>query len=230
MTRLAQHRDTHLTAEEIAEQTLRQFDEGPGVPSIRQLAAVLQVAPSAIYHHYPTRAAIFQAAVELVWAEANVEATELIPDPLNADPSEVLVIAGVVTRRAFLRHHRLTPYMAATPESSEFLTNTLSLMANVFERLGIAGADAGTAFHTYASFVLGSILFASARRTANEQLASPDAPLERVRAARASGGGLPASDATRAAIDDVTDVSSVDPERDEELFTLGLRRLIASFT
>lgn len=227
MTRLAQNRDTHLTAAEIASQALVQFDAGPSVPSIRQLAAALQVAPSAIYHHYPTRAAIFQAAVELVWEEANTEAYELIPDPLTMDPAEVLVVAGVVTRRAFFRHHRVAPFMAATPESNEFMTNTLALMGNLFERLGVAGEDAGAAFHTYATFILGSVLFAAARRTANEQLEPAEVGFHSL---RDLADAPPASEATRASLDEVMDMSRADPVRDEELFTLGLRRLIASFT
>ena len=66
MTRLAAGRTTHLEPEEIARETLRLFDEGSD-PSIRQLATALNVTPSAIYHHFDSRAEIVQAAVEMVW-------------------------------------------------------------------------------------------------------------------------------------------------------------------
>ena len=51
----------------------------------------------------------------------------------------------------------------------------------------------------------------------------PPAPFE-------SGPAPGADGRTRASIDEVIDVSVSDPERDEELFVLGLRRLVASLT
>jgi len=62
MARIAKGRDRVLTREEIAAETLRQFDESTEAPSIRALASALGVAPSAIYHHYESQAAIVQAA------------------------------------------------------------------------------------------------------------------------------------------------------------------------
>jgi AcrR family transcriptional regulator len=197
MTRLAKRRDTHLTREEIAAAALAEFDRG-AEPSIRSLAAALRVTPSAIYHHFDSRAAIVEGAVELVWSEVGTEGSELVPDPLEEDPAEVLVGAAIATRRAWTRHNRLAPYMAATPASSDFLTGALAVFANAFERLGLEREQAGAAFYTYASYMIGSVLLAS--------------------------------ESTRRSLDQVMEVSAVDPERDEELFERGLRKLIASFT
>jgi AcrR family transcriptional regulator len=233
MTRLAAARDTYLTPAEIAAEALRQFDEHPREPSIRSLAAALHVAPTAIYHHFPSQAAIYQAAVELVWAEVVPGMLELVPKPLSADPAKVLVAGGVATRRAWLRHYRLAPYMAATPEANEFTTNTLGLMANLFERLGLKGEEAAACFHSYASFMIGAVLFAASRQTANEQLqakAEDDGANARFRAEHSAGASRKSGKRTRISIDAVMDLSVVAPDHDEQLFEEGLRRLVQSFT
>jgi AcrR family transcriptional regulator len=149
---------------------LREFDESADAPSIRALASALGVAPSAIYHHYESQAAIVQAATELVWEEATRDFLAVVPDPYNADPVEVLVTAGIATRRAFGRHYRIAPFLAASPETTEFMAELLGMLAGVFERLGLRDADARVAFHTYTSFTIGSVLFAATRRVANEKL------------------------------------------------------------
>ena len=231
MTRLAAKRDTHLTPAEIAAEALRQFDAGGDEPSIRSLASALKVAPSAIYHHYAARSDIVHAAVGLVWGQAESELLELVPMPFDADPGEVLVATGVATRRAWLEHYRLAPYMAATPESNEFVTNALGLLANVLERMGLEGDRAAAALHTYSSFMIGAVLFAAARRAANEQLeATPGHRRSRKRYVIRPGGGAAqrSTEPTRMSIDNVMDVSVADPERDEKLFAAGLERLVAS--
>jgi AcrR family transcriptional regulator len=230
MTRLAANRDTHLTPAEIAVEALRQFDAGGAEPSIRSLASALDVAPSAIYHHYGARSDIVRAAVALVWDQASAELLELVPAPFDAEPAEVLVATGLATRRAWVAHYRLAPYMAATPESNEFVTNALGLIAQVLERMGLEGERAAAALHTYSSFMIGAVLFAAARCAVNEQLeaeSSNDHPSERF----VSGRG-PAtrhsSESTRGSIDEIMQISVTDPARDEELFTQGLRRLVDS--
>ena len=231
MTRMARGRDTHLDPAEIAAETLRQFDAGAGDPSIRQLARSLGVAPSAIYHHFASRADIIAAALDLVWQEIAVELVQAIPDPYSEDPVEVLVVSGLATRRAFVRHYRIAQFMAATPQADDVRANTLALTANVLERMGIAGDDAAVPFHAYASFTLGASLFAATRRMANEELARDDeAPaVERFRSLPHPALATRSQERTRAALDEMMDLSSVDPDRDERLFELGLRRLIATF-
>jgi AcrR family transcriptional regulator len=237
VTRLARNRDTHLTREEIAAEALRCFDESASTPSIRQLAVVLRVTPSAIYHHFPSRAAIIQAAVDLVWEEAGAWFLEQVPDPFTADPVEVLVTAGVATREVFGSHYQVAPFIAATPEINGPLAAILALMTNVFERMGLDDDEAAESFHAYASFTLGAVLFAATRRITNEELiadGSARLPAERYRADPVEPiDGHPATGAPRAvmrqALDEIIDLSVVDPDRDGKLFAEGLRRLIASF-
>ena len=170
MARIAKGRDRVLTREEIAAETLRQFDTGAEAPSIRALAAALGVAPSAIYHHYESQAAIVQAATDLVWGEVAHDFLAAIPDPSAADPVELLVTAGVVTRRTFGRHYRIAPFLAAGPEPNDFMTDVLGLLEGVFERLGPTNEQAAVSFYSYSSFVIGTVLFSAQRRIANEQV------------------------------------------------------------
>jgi AcrR family transcriptional regulator len=228
MTRLADKRNTHLTPAEVAAETLRQFDEQATEPSIRSLASVLRVAPSAIYHHFPSRAAVFQAAVELVWMEAAAELLELEPRPLEADPEKVLVDSAIATRRAWLRHYRLAPYMAATPESNQTIADSVGLMANVFERLGLRADRAAAAFHSYASFMLGAVLLAAARRRANEELDTRRDGNRRFHAEPTGDLARGSSEGTLLSMDDVMELSITDPVRDEGLFAEGIRRLVNS--
>lgn len=220
MARIAKGRDRVLTREEIAAETLRQFDTGKDAPSIRALAAALGVAPSAIYYHYESQSTIVQAATELVWGEVAHDFLAAIPDPLDADPVEVLVTAGLVTRRTFGRHYRIAPFLAASPEPNDFVTEVLGMLGVVFERLGLEGEEAAVSFYAYASFVIGTVLFAATRRIANEQLGIGG---KEDRARRRPGAGA------RLALDDAIDLPSRDPALDEELFAAGMRRLVQSF-
>lgn len=231
MTRLAENRDTHLSPAEVAAETLRQFDQQMTEPSIRSLASALRVAPSAIYHHFASVAAIYQGAVELVWREASSNFLELEPNPLEADPEDVLVAVGIATRRAWLGHYRLAPYMAATPEATETISNSLGLMAILFERLGLQGDRAAAAFHTYASFMIGEVLFAADRLRANEQLEAQRSRGDRAgefHAAPAAEYTERTHESTRRAIDEVMGLSITDPARDEQLVAEGIRRLVKS--
>ena len=231
MARLPLQRDTNLTQAEVAREARRQFDEQAAEPSIRGIASALRVAPSAIYHHFPSRAAVFQGAVELVWVEATAELLELVPRPMATEPEEVLVASGIATRRAWLRHYRLAPYMAATPEAHRVIADAVGLMANLFERLGLQEERAAAAFHTYASFMLGAVLFAAARLRANEDLESERGggnESARFHAEPTEDVAQGSSETTRLSIDHVMEISITDPALDEELFVKGIRRLVKS--
>lgn len=222
MTRLAQGRETHLTRAEIAAVALRRFDEGHEA-SIRELAAELGVAPSAIYHHFPSRTAIVDEALGLVWREAAEEGLRLIGDRFD-DPVELLLTAALATRRAFGRHHAIAPHLAATQAANERLAANLGLLAGAFEGLGLSGDEAAEAFHAYGSFAIGSTLVLAARLNFGAEAAAPEAAGE-----GEEGGGDPNA-ATRHSLEAMMDLSYADPERDEQLFLDGLRRLIVSFT
>lgn len=229
MTRLAAGRTTHLGPEEIAAETLRLFDEG-GNPSIRQLATALNVTPSAIYHHFSSRSEIVEAAVELVWAEVLGQTVEQIGNPFEADPMESLTTVGLFARRAFLRHHRITPYLSAIPRTDQLSAGGIALFANAFERLGVSGEEAGEAFHFYSSYCFGSALYGANRLNANQELGSEHPSHEVLEEFREQAGiHETSSPDTRAALDAILDLSEFDPERDEELFVTGLKQILEGF-
>jgi len=222
MARLPKGRQTNLTPEAVVDEALRQFDEGTGEPTIRSLAAGLGTGPSAIYHYFPSRAAIVQRAVERVWREAMANLLGLIPRPLEAEPREVLVACGLASRRAWLAHFRICPYLAASPGGDDFTRDALGAMAVLFERLDLEGDEAAAAFYAYGTFMLGSILFAATRLIANEQLGEggPTDTKHTPEMADLSG------EATRRSLDHVIGVSITDPTEDEDLFVNALRGLV----
>lgn len=229
MTRLAAGRTTHLEREEIASETLRLFDEGKD-PSIRQLASALNVTPSAIYHHFDSRAAIVQSAVDLVWSEILAETTAEIGNPFEADPFDALFKMGVYTRRAFLRHYTIAPYMTVVPSSPELVAGGAAIFANVFERLGVTGDEAGDAFHYFGTYCFGSALYAASRRKADLELNAPRLDHDQMEKVR-SEAGLSETSAveTRAGIDRVLELAETDPDRDESLFMKGLEQILNGF-
>ncbi len=158
--------------------------------------------------------------------EATGELLELIPEPFAADPGDVLVATGVATRPTWYRHAHLAPYMAASPEADDFTANALALMANRFERLGLEGEEAAACFHTYASFMIGSVLFAAARKVANEQL---DGDREDGRVYLAEADVPTARKSSKETHRSLDEVMGLDEQRDEDLFADGLRRLVESF-
>ncbi|HEY8582570.1 MAG TPA: TetR/AcrR family transcriptional regulator, partial [Capillimicrobium sp.] len=175
MTRLAHGRSTHLQPREIAETMLRLYDEQPAEPSMRQLAAALGVASSAVYHHFDSREAIVVAAVDLVWDDVGRELAALVGDPLVLEPREALVATGIATRRVFCRHFRIARYVAATPQGPRLRARLLGYLGRQIARLGLEGDDAAACFHAYSSYALGAALFAAVRLAAHEQLAAVDA-------------------------------------------------------
>jgi AcrR family transcriptional regulator len=228
MARMAAGRDTHLTRGEIAQEALRQFDEGPREPSIRSLAAALHVTPMAIYHHFPSQEAVYQAVVEAVWGQTFANLLELVPRPLHADPADVLVAVGLATRRTWLEHYRVARYLAATPQENDYTANSMGLFAKLFERLGLEGADAAAAFHAYATFMFGSVMFATSRLDANRRLRSgASSGDDRPEARRRSRRKTPP---TPVSIEQIVELSVVDPAHDDQLYEQGLRHLIASYT
>ena len=225
MTQLPEQRDTHLTPEEIVAEALSSFELG-SEPSVDGLASSLSVPPAEIYRHFSSTEAIIGAAIDAAWAEATTRLLELIPKPFEAEPEDVLVATGVATRRTWQRHAYLASYMAASPESNDFTGNALALMANLFERLGLDREEAAACFHTYASFMIGAVLFTATRKVADEQLAAPGSNLLRFRSRAGATTSRRSNREMRRAMDEVMDL---DDQHDEELFARGLRRLVDSF-
>ncbi len=50
------------------------------------------------------------------------------------------------------------------------MANVIALVASLLERIGLRGEQAAGAFHTYATFTFGTIIFAATRQIAHEEL------------------------------------------------------------
>ena len=234
MARLAAGRDHYLTAEEIATEALRMYDEGSSERdlSIRKLAARLEVSPAAIYYVFDGRDAIVEAAVGIVWDEAIAALLAAMAEPTH-DPDDLvgfLVTAALHARRAFLAHYRIAQHIAAAPvTNSEVMNGALAVYAAVFEQLGLAGERAGDAFFAYATYCFGSILFSAARRLADEGASAK--VRERIASLtlvdQVPDDAPPSSPDTLVAVDRAVRVTRTDAEEEERQFAVGLRALLA---
>jgi len=236
MTRLAKGRTTHLSAEEIATEMLRQFDESGGAPTIRGLAAALSCTPKAIYHYYATRAELEQAAVDLVWDKAIaavVEELSVRPE-LADDPVEVLIFAAVATRRAFASHWRISFHLGAPPEANDRMSGGLAILGSLFEQMGLEEEEIiSLAWYSYIMFTLGSILLAASRRATESETGKGASFSTAGKLVDEAGQLLPDAptvrDETVRAIDRTIETTRADPAVDEALFTASLRTLLRSF-
>ncbi len=230
MSRLGHGRTTPLSRDEIAAEVLRQFDSGDAEPSIRTLAAALGVTPRAIYHYFDSRAELVDAALSLVWEEAVADVVVAFAeiDDAVGDPVGFFVAAGVATRRAFGRHHRLARYLGLTSEPNERLAGAVAVLGTLFEAMGLDGDDAGQALHSYLTFVLGSIVLAANRATIRDRRDAPPAdPPFSTRGLRPDGAPE-VGDETVDSIDEVLR-SDADETVLEARFEEGLRRLVGAF-
>ena len=232
MTRLADGRTTHLTADEIAREVLRQYDEGPGEPSIRSIAAELKVTPNAIYHYFPSRADLTRAAINLVWEEVIAEMFERLADPVRdqGDPLEFFVICAIVTRRTFGRHPTVATHLSMVPTSDTRLAGAMAIIGSAFEQLGVSGDEAGLAFYAYLTFLVGSILIEASREIETRLIAESGTRPERFSSAGDRPDDAPAIAAeTIGALDGVIGIQAEDRAADEALFVAGLRRLLEGY-
>lgn len=233
MTRLPKSRSTHLTAAEIADEVLRQYDEGPGEPSIRSIAAELKVSPNAIYHYFPSRADLTRAAINLVWEQVVVELMERLADPVRdqGDPLEFFVICAVTTRRVFAQHPTVATHLSMMPTSDRRLSGAMAIVGTAFEQLGVTGDEAGLAFYAYLTFVIGSVLIDASREIETRLVAESEARSHRRFSSEADRpDDAPTVDAdTATALDTVLGLHAADRQTDEELFISALRRLLAGF-
>jgi AcrR family transcriptional regulator len=232
VTRLADGRTTHLSAEEIARETLRQFDVGTREPSIRSLAAALQVTPKAIYHYYATRADVVRAAIRLVWEEAAAEVLDQVAEPDHdaRDPIDFLVIIALAARHAFGRHHRIATRLAFAPESDGRSAGAVTVVAAAFEQLGLTGDEAGLGLYSFLTYTLGSVLLEASQRLSDEILAEQGdlSPPALSSLANRPGHAPAVGDETTRAVDRIMDARARRQPPNDELFVAGLRLLLAN--
>lgn len=126
--------------------------DGIGKLSMRALGAELGADPMAVYHYFPSKAALFDGIVEAVYGEISVE-----PDD-GAGWRAAMVTFITAWRDALLRHPGALPAIATRPISAP---STLLLIEQVAARLVAAGAEpprALDALNCFAAFTIGHAL------------------------------------------------------------------------
>ena len=166
-------RDTHLTSAEIAAAALRCFDEGSSPPSIRQLATMLGTSSSAIYYRrlprgrrssrpWSTWCGRRPPPSSWSWSAHGRGPTRTTPWSRPAWPPGAPSPGTTGWPRVHgghpghdpgrLRHRRPDGRPPGPPRPHP--------------------EEAASAFHSYASFTIGSVVFSALRRITNEEFAT----------------------------------------------------------
>lgn len=124
-----------LTREKIVKAAVQIVDEGGlAALSMRHLGAVLGVDPMAIYYHLPNKAALYDAIVEAVMADADPG-----PGPASGHklpPIEQLRQMALSYRDALLAHPNALPVVATRPVRTPASLRPIERMLAVIASLG----------------------------------------------------------------------------------------------
>lgn len=142
-----------LSRELIARTALTLVDRhGPDGASIRRVAARLDVKPSSLYNHVPSRADMIEDVRSLV--SARIDST-----PLRTEPWEAGLTAWARSyRAAFALHPRAIPLLMTTRASSPVLLAQYEDFAAAARRAGWSTRDILPLLTAFESFILGSVL------------------------------------------------------------------------
>jgi len=142
-----------LSRELIARTALALVDRhGPDGASIRRVAARLDVKPSSLYNHVPSRAAMIEDVRALV--SSNIEST-----PLRTEIWEDGLRAWARSyRAAFARHPRAIPLLMTERASAPVLLAQYEDFAAAAQAVGWARSDILPLLTAFESFILGSVL------------------------------------------------------------------------
>jgi len=150
MTPLSTNARMPLSRSRIAQAALAVVDrDGLDALSMRRLGAELGVEGMAIYRHFPNKAAVLAAIVEVLLAEL------VIPPPSEVPWQSVFREMSRAYRALLLRHPHAIPLLAALPLSDPAAARAAGA---VMALLRAAGFDAQSALKTLAtitSYVVG---------------------------------------------------------------------------
>lgn len=158
-----------LTRQYIIEMALAVIDrDGASSVSMRKLGAEIGVDPMALYHYVPSKAALFDGVVELLWSAAQPPEQGLP----SAWPDEA---AGAMRsfRGALLAHPRAASIVAGRPIVSP---PALSLLDSWLGRLmadGLSSTEALDLINCLAAYTIGQVL-AEAGEPMGGQDAAPE--------------------------------------------------------
>jgi AcrR family transcriptional regulator len=142
-----------LNADHIAANALAMLD-ADGIESftMRKLGTHLGVDPMAVYYYFPSKAALFDGALDALYEQI------LLPVPLPEDGAEALSALARAVYDAAKAHPRVLPIMATRPIGSLKVFRQLEAVA---QRLVASGAGAGDALmmvNIAVFFTIGTLL------------------------------------------------------------------------
>ena len=136
MARLAPQVRTYLTIDTIVEAAVRSIQkEGLAGLSMRQLAGVLEVTPTAIYHHVRDKDALLDLCAEVILARIPQ------PDPALAWPQQLRALI-LDQQSTFMRYPGLARFLLVHRESSVAALSWAESILGVLHTGGFQGAQA----------------------------------------------------------------------------------------
>jgi len=126
-------------------------DIGIGAFTIRKLAAALDTKPMTIYHHVPSKEAILDGMVDLVFAEIEVPPTDL-------DWRQAIRVRCVSMRAVLNRHPWASPLMESTQSPGHEMMAHHDAVLGCFRRGGLSYQMTAHAYAILDSYVYGFAL------------------------------------------------------------------------
>lgn len=139
----------------IAREALALIDEhGVSGFSMRKLGAALGVDPMAVYYYYPSKAAVFDGIVELVWSSFDLDAL----GAAGGSWQDMIVDAMTSIRAMLLAHPKAIALVGTRPvQTREMFLVFDRAMGKLADR-GLSVRDAAELFNAVALFTIGSVL------------------------------------------------------------------------
>lgn len=219
-TRTRRGRRRTLSEDEILDAAMTLLDEGgPHAATVRGIAAVVGVAPNAVYTYFPDKAAVVEALVERLLGEVN---HDVFAD--RAQPWRLRLEAlALELRQRLSEHPGAVPLMISAPMTGP---HALTLNERLLELLADAGLDpvaAARAAYLFIVYAFGSI----ALEIADVREPGPPPPeADRIAARRHTYALTPTGQYPRAAAVAATMAEYISTEQ----YLWGLRRLLDGIT
>jgi TetR/AcrR family transcriptional regulator, tetracycline repressor protein len=141
-----------LTRQRIVTAALAIIDaDGLDALSMRRLGRELSVDPMAIYHHVPSKSALYDAIMDdVIGPLADVD----LPHDL---PFEDFVLeAGRLYRRVLLEHARALPLLTSRPLRTEHTLAVAERLLARFVEIGLGSREAMAALNAFGQYIAGA--------------------------------------------------------------------------
>jgi TetR/AcrR family transcriptional regulator, tetracycline repressor protein len=141
-----------LSREKIVRATLSLVDrEGVEGLTMRALGRELGADPMAVYHYVPSKAALFDAVADAVWASVE------LPAPTGSPRDDLAALARSI-RRSLLRHPRALPVVATRQSLGPPTLHLLEAAVGALVRGGVEPAAALRLAAAASAFLVGAAL------------------------------------------------------------------------